>query len=270
MTDPEQSTPLRTVEVAGPARSMGECFGEEYAERALQLDPSLGEAYSLRAQLSIFSNFDWESAEGDRGRAIELNPDYPTAHHWYSLTLLSLGRFDDAIAEIETALELDPLSMPINTDLALVYYHTGEFDAAIEQLRNTLELYPDSIYPRGYLFKWLLVNGSFEEALVEFKELLILIGQADFAESVDTLYAEAGFEGVIRAYIDQFGDELKPFDLACYYMLLNEPDRALDYLGSALSARNEGILYIRFDPAFEELRSHPRFIALLREMNLVD
>ena len=244
--------------------------GEDYAERALQLDPLLGEAYSLRGSLRLVRDFNWEDAERDCRRAIELNPDYPTAHHWYSLNLLSLGRFDEAIAEIKVALELDPLSMPINTDLALYYYHAGQFDAAIEQLRNTLELYPDSVYARDYLFNWLLVNGSFEEALVEFKELLILIGQAEFAESVDALYTEAGFEGVIRAYVDQFGDELKSYDLACYYMLLNEPDRALDYLGSALSERNEGIFYIRFDPAFKELRSHPRFIALLHKMNLVE
>ena len=243
---------------------------EEYVERALQLDPSMGEVYSIRANIRVIRNYDWEGAESDFRKAIELNPDYPTAHHWYSLTLLSLERFDEAIAEMEVAFELDPLSMPINTDLAVIYYHTGQFDAAIEQLRNTLELYPDSVFARDYLYRWLLVNGSFEEALVEFKELLILTGRTEFAESVDALYAESGFEGVIRVYVDQFGDESKPYDLACYYMLLNERDRAFDYLESALSAMNEGMLYLRFDPAFEELRTHPRFIDMLREMNLLD
>ncbi|MGH9822183.1 MAG: protein kinase domain-containing protein, partial [Blastocatellia bacterium] len=123
-------------------QSEGEFFpeAESAVKKALVLDDSLAEAHSALAYIRDFRDWDWRAAEGEYERAIELDPNYATGHHWYGMFLLRRGRISEAILEIKRALELDPLSLIINANLGMCYHYAGQYDAAIEQFRKTLDM----------------------------------------------------------------------------------------------------------------------------------
>jgi tetratricopeptide (TPR) repeat protein len=106
------------------------------AQKALEIDPTLGEAYTTLANTKHHDDWNFAEAEKEYKRAIELSPNYPTAHHWYAESLTSLGRFDEGFAQYNRALELDPLSLAISTDLGMAYYYNRQYDRAIDTSKN--------------------------------------------------------------------------------------------------------------------------------------
>ena len=136
------------------------------AQRALELDERLPGSSSALAVIAQNYDWDWATAEKEYRRAIQLNPNYATAHHWYAECLALQGRFDEAFPEIENARQLDPLSLIIATDYGAIFYFSRQYDRAIEQFRAVLEMEPD--FPRAHMLVWAYVQkGLFADALAD-------------------------------------------------------------------------------------------------------
>ena len=243
------------------------------AVKALELDSTLAEAHTSLAWSIMIYEWDWIGAEREFKQAIELNPNYATAHHWYAFFLVYNARFDEAIAEIKRAQEIDPLSLIINEDIGMLYYYARRYDEAIEALQRTIELDPNFSYTHFYLGWIYLQMSKYEEALIEFKkEKALSEGWNPFIETyIGVTYALTGATDEARQVLEYLmkttkGTYTSPYLLAILYSALNEPDKSFEWLAKALEERHILLCFLKVDPAFDKLLSDPRFIALLKKM----
>ena len=242
-----------------------------FAERALQLDDSLAEAHTSLGY--IYNNlWRWKEAEEEFKRAIKLNPNYPTAHHWYSLCLLDLGRIGEAKAEIKRAHELDPLSLIIGTTVTYAYFAEGDPNFAIAQSRKVVDLDPN--FPRGHEYLGLayLKERRYPEAIAELQKAVELSGRErwplrdlGYGYAISGKRAEAG--AVIKELAGKYekGQAIGQ-DLAAVYAGLGDKDQAFAWLEKDFQTRSGLLAWTRWAPAFESLRSDPRYADLLRRM----
>jgi serine/threonine-protein kinase len=242
-----------------------------FAKRALQIDNSLAEAHT---SLGYIYNglWRWEEAEQEFKRAIELNPNYPNAHHWYSLCLLDLGRIAEAKAEIKRAHELDPLSLIIGTTVTYAYLAEGDAKFAIAQSKKVVDLDPSFSRGHGYLGLAYLKEQRYPEAIAELKKAVELSGRERWPlRDLGYGYAISGnrteAEAVIKELLEKYekGRALGQ-DLAAVYAGLGDKDQAFAWLEKDFQAHSGLLGWTRWSPAFESLRSDPRFTDLLRRM----
>ena len=242
-----------------------------FAERALQLDNSLAEAHT---SLGYVYNglWRWEEAEQEFKRAIELNPNYPNAHHWYSLCLLDLGRIAEAKAEIKRAHELDPLSLIIGTTVTYAYLAEGDAKFAGAQSKKVVELDPNFSRGHEYLGLAYLKEARYSEAIVELQKAVELSGRERWPlRDLGYGYAISGkrteAEAIIKELVGKYenGRALGQ-DLAAVYAGLGEKDQAFAWLEKDFQTRSGLLGWTRWTPAFESLRSDPRYTDLLRRM----
>ena len=242
-----------------------------FAERALQLDNSLAEAHT---SLGYVYNglWRWEEAEQEFKRAIELNPNYPNAHHWYSLCLLDLGRIAEAKAEIKRAHELDPLSLIIGTTVTYAYLAEGDAKFAGAQSKKVVELDPNFSRGHEYLGLAYLKEARYSEAIAELQKAVELSGRErwplrdlGYGYAISGKRAEA--EAIIKELVGKYenGRALGQ-DLAAVYAGLGEKDQAFAWLEKDFQTRSGLLGWTRWAPAFESLRSDPRYTDLLRRM----
>jgi serine/threonine protein kinase/tetratricopeptide (TPR) repeat protein len=246
------------------------------ASKALEIDETLAPAHAALAYAHEFFDWDFSSAEKEYRRAIELDPKYPTAHHWYSLYLSCLGRHEEAIREAEHAYELDPLSLIINNLRGYTFYCSRQYEAAIEAERKALEL--DRSFPRFHLTLGAALEQKklFPEAVAELEEAARLSGRR--IEALGELangYAASGRrEEAIRLI-----EELKRWsergydplaNIALVYAGLGQNDEAMQWLEKAYKARSGWLilLALKVDPRWDGLRTDPRFQDLLRRIGL--
>jgi eukaryotic-like serine/threonine-protein kinase len=244
----------------------------EAATKALEIDDTLGEAHTALARVRF--EYDWDSAgaESEYKRALELNPNYPTAHQWYAHYLSAKGRHAEAISECKRALELDPLSEIINLGLAFNgYFQAREYDHAIQHYLKTLEIHPGSRRAHTGLMWSYLQKGMYDEAFAE----LLKYGPPTPAADLKQAYAVGGWHGVWRRQLETVFDESKsnqfyvpPMEAARLYSLLGENDHALEWLEKALHERNSALVYLKVDARWDNLRSDSRFTDLLRRIGL--
>jgi TolB-like protein/Tfp pilus assembly protein PilF len=244
-----------------------------YAERALAIDESLAEAHASMAVVHV-NLWQWSEADKEFKRAIELNPKYPTAHHWYSLYLGQTGRFEEGLAEAKRAQELDPLSMVINGLLARSYFAKGDLDAVIRQSTRMLELDPN--FPSGHSMLGFayLKRGRPNEALAEIQKGLELSGRTSeylgyfgYANAVAGKRAEAleVIKELERRYVTRAAVGVH---FAMVYAGLGNTDQAFAWLEKDLQARSSQLSFVNASPPFESLRSDRRYAELLRRMGL--
>ena len=244
-----------------------------FAERALQLDSSLAEAHTSLAY-AYRNLWQWEQAEEEFKWAIKLNPNYPTAHLWYSTYLLDLGRNDDAMAEIKRALAVDPLSLIIGTTLTYAYLVEGEVNSSIAQCKRVIDLDPNFPRAHEYLGLAYLRQGSHSEAIVELQKAVELSGRErrplrdlGYGYAISGKRAEA--LTVLKELEGKYGKhEAIGQDLAAVYAGLEEKDQAFAWLEKDFQTRSGLLAWTRWTPAFESLRSDPRSADLLRRMGL--
>ena len=244
-----------------------------FAERALQLDGSLVEAQTSLAY-SYALVWQWDRAEIEFRKAFELNPNYATAHHWYSLTLVETGRFEESLKEIKRAQELDPLSAIISYNLALSYLNLGDVNASIEQSKRLIDLDPN--FPRAHQSLGLayLKQQRFPEALAEFQKAVSL--SPNDRQSIRDLgygYAVAGKRAESLAVLKELEanhekQEAFPADIAAVLAGLGEKDQAFAWLEKDFQTREGRLARIRYHAPYESLRSDPRYADLLRRMGL--
>lgn len=247
---------------------------EEAASTAIRLDGSLAESHASLASIHYRYDWNWGESEKSFKRAIELKPDYATAHQWYSAMLAAMARFDESIAEAERALELEPFSLTMNSDLGRHLYYSRKFDQAIATHRKSLEM--DADFARGHveLGSVLARIGHHEEAVVEFQKALQLDKDSISAMvGLGSAYALAGKKDEARRIIEQLktiGEQryISPYHLAVISLAMGEKEQALSGLEKAADERFNLMIFIKVDPQFDSLRSEPRFAALIQRIGL--
>jgi TolB-like protein/Flp pilus assembly protein TadD len=243
------------------------------AEKAIQLDNSSAEAHTSRAQIFCYYDLDFTQAVREFERAIELNPNYPTAHQWYgSSCLASLGRFDEAIAQVKRAIELDPLSLVINTDVGDAYYHARRYDQAIEQMRKTLEMDPGFYYAHWHLASALAAKGDLSAAIEEYLKARALNDDPSVLGLLAHGYGVGGNKSDAMKIRDQLEALAKQryvsaYSFALVYLGLGDKGAALHWLEKAYEDRaGDSLRFIKVDPLLDALQGDPRFEALAEKI----
>jgi eukaryotic-like serine/threonine-protein kinase len=251
---------------------------KDATRKALALDDTLAEAYASLANIKEYE-WDFPASEKDFKRAIELNPNYPTAHFWYSNLLAMMGRMEESQAEMKRALELDPLSLVINVVQALTYLQFKETDKAIEQARKAVELDPNFVFSRWTLGVCFRANGMFKEAVAELEKAREFFGSSPTGlGDLGMAYALSGEKAKAAEVLSLLEDHLKRGDLvnaeiATVYLGLGNREKALEYLDKVGENEDE-IAYLRdsntflYDPQWESLRSDPGFMRLLEKLHM--
>jgi TolB-like protein/DNA-binding winged helix-turn-helix (wHTH) protein/Flp pilus assembly protein TadD len=242
------------------------------AIKALELDSTLGEAHNSLA--FVLDGFDWDfdSAGKEFQRAIELNPGYATAHHWYAWHLSLLGRYDEAIAEMRKAENLDPLSLIINADLAELLVLAHSDDESVRQSRKTIEMDPNFALAHNQLAQAYLQKHMYDEAVAELKTAVQLSGGSPaFIANLARAYVASGKRNEAVKLLGDLKKRSNPgysnaSEIAVIYASLGDTDQAMNWLEKGYDERfNPGVL---LRPGFDPLRSDPRFQNLVRRIGL--
>lgn len=242
------------------------------ALRALQLDSSSAEAHTAYALIVQNYDWDWDAAEREYRRAIALNPNYATAHHWYAEHLMWLGRFDEALRESERARRLDPLSLIIAADNGAILYFARQYDRAIEKWRSVLEVDPD--FPRAHVIVLAYVEKRmYTEALADMEAQRHLLEAPVYWSGVAYVDGRAGRTAEARAAMDSLlrtaeRNPIQPGAIAWAYIGIGDKDHALDWLDSAYAQHSNDMTTLKVNPAFDALRGDPRYQRLLERVGL--
>ena len=241
------------------------------ALKALEIDSTLAEAHGALGYVLMVYDWNWLAAERELKRAIELNPSYAVARHWYAEYLTAMGRHEQAISEITRAQQLDPVSPLMHAMGGEICNLARHYDDAIEQCRKALALDPNFGVAHFHLAFSYLGKEKYEEAMAEFEESDRLIGR-DPALHRTFVYAAAGRRTKAVKALDQLWQQyrqgkISPCELASLYAVLGEKQRALDLLEQAYEQRIPVMPILKEVPEFDPLRSDPRFQDLVRRMN---
>ena len=244
------------------------------ALKALAIDDRLADAYTSLALIGEQYEWNWKESEKDYKRAIELNPSYSVAHHWYGDGYLAaVGRMDEAIAELRQAQELDPLSLAIGTDLAKRLCFAGKYDEGMERFRKILEVDPDFVQAHYQLSQAYELQGRYAEAIAEVEKIKspdavrFVIGQ------LGHIYALQGRKREALQVVDELQRSstktyIDPRYIADIYVILGEKDLALVWLEKGYQQHSPAMCGLKTAPVYSEIRSDPRFIDLMRRVGL--
>ena len=242
------------------------------ADKALELDPTLAEAHASLGYYNLYYAWDWKESEKEFRRAIALNPNYATAHDWYSVYLLAMGRPEEAMVEIRRAQQLDPLSPLINTEIGFQFYYDKRYDEAIQQLRNTLQTDPKFPLAHLWLGRAYQQKGMYEEAISEYRQT-----DTSWPEWVVSLAAIGNVEGIAgktaeaRDILSKLNtlSEVKyvtPYGTALLYAGLGDKVQTFNWLDRAVQGRSHWLVWIRLDPRWEDVKTDPRFKEIIRSV----
>ena len=248
--------------------------GKAAAKAALQLDPDLAEAHTPLAALLWLDDWEWEKAEAEFKRSLELSPTYPTANHWYAEYAMTMGRHEEAMVRMKKGQDLDPLSLIISVAVGWALYFARRYDDAIEQLRRTVDLDPN--YPVTYWILGLLLRktGRYELAITEGEKGVKLSGGSPLmrAALAHTLGTAGRTEEALQI-LDDLTELAKqkyvaPYFFAGIHIGLGENERAIEYLQKCYEEHSHWLIYLHLDPSMDDLRDHPGFQDLLRRVGL--
>lgn len=244
------------------------------ANRALKIDDTLAEAHASLAHIKFQYDRDWSGAEREFKRAIELNPNYANAHHWYALSLMWMGRLDEALGEVGQAQELDPLALVIGANRCFILAGAHKYGEAIERCRKTLELDPNFALAHYRLGQVYVLQRTYEQAVPELEKAITLSGSSPRATAeLGLAYAEMGNRSKALHLLNDLKEQSKrryvsPFNVALIYGGLGDKDRTLDWLERAYKERSPSLNLLKLSPAFASLRSEPQFRDLVRRIGL--
>ena len=245
------------------------------ALKALSLDDTLAEAHTSLAFVYWHYDWNWPAAEKEFQRALQLNPSYPTAHHWFAFYLVSQGRTDQALEEIRRAQQADPLSLIINTDVAQMLYFAHRYDQAIEQARRVLEMDPEFALAHVMLAWSYHARHENEAALEEAKKAAVPANRGGMDANLAIFYAltdQRTMAHDVLLHIKLASEKLHTEELstgiAQIYAALGDNDQAFAWLEKDLENRNGGLTLIKVLPFLDSLHSDPRFADLVRRIGL--
>ena len=269
---------LSDIGVARPVDEMPKA--KAAAEKAVDADPTLAEAYTSRAFVKLAYDWDWLGAQADFQQALSLNPKYATAHQWYASYLMQMGKFVLAKSEIEEAHKLDPLSPIISSNTGLYSYYERNYDDAIAKYQVTLQSDPEFWVARHYLALAYVQKGMHDDAIRELRTLIkapssgpvpeeVVASDTEASASLGFAYAMAGRKAEAQDILNKLQSlsarrYVSGLYFAIVYAGLKDNDRALEYLNKAYEARHPGLVLIRIEPMFDSLRSDDRFKQLVK------
>jgi TolB-like protein/Tfp pilus assembly protein PilF len=248
----------------------------EAAQTALELDENLAEAYTSLAWVKYRYEGDWFGAETDYNWAIGLNPSYAIAHHWYGALLRDMGRFDEALIEMEKARELNPFSLSINTSIGYLYYFARQYDQAIAQGQKALEMDPDFHWAHDVIALAYLQKGEFEESIEEFQKAVSLSeSSVDYRCHLAQAYALAGMTEEARNVLEQLLMEEKSnhvplHEIALLYKALDQDDQVLAFLERASNEQSFIINPSKMDPRWDSFREDSLYADILEKIGVDD
>jgi serine/threonine-protein kinase len=247
---------------------------KRYALKALEIDPNLAEAHTSLGVVRFLADWNWPEAEREFRRALELDPGNVDANRIYSDYLSEMGRAEEALAEVRKTQKLDPLSLPTQVMIGWTLYFARQYDEAVEQCRKVVDLEPDSVNAHDCLELSYLAKGKYEEAVAEGQRAVALSGN-DLARAVDLAraYALAGNQAGARHILNEWHAQEKrtnipPYFFAQVHVALGENDQGLAWLEKAYTGRDSHLVQLMVDPAFDSVRSDPRFQDLLHRLEL--
>jgi tetratricopeptide (TPR) repeat protein len=253
---------------AGPALGPGEVISgaDSALATAIEIDPDLGEAYEEHAWTLHKFRWDFQGAEAGFRRALELEPGAASAHDGLAHSLLPQGRFDEALREIKSAQQIDPLSLYVNTDYCKILQYARQYDLAAKQCSATVRLGPDFYYA-------LFMTATLYERKRDYAESHRFWTNdgcsATCIAAMDEIYGAPGVKGAFDAWLKE-RPQVPPFFMARAYAGLRRKDQAFKWLEKAYELRSEfsWFVFLGVDPDFDSLRSDPRFDAFLRHVGL--
>jgi tetratricopeptide (TPR) repeat protein len=243
------------------------------ANKALKIDETLAEAHTSVAYVLSCFDWDWSGAEREFRRGIELNPNYATAHQWFAITLVGLGRTDEAVQEIQKAQELDPLSLIINTAAGYVYLDVGQHSKAAEQAEKVLDMDPTFGFAHYILAHLHERTGRYDQAVeghLKADSFTGFLGKQEIADLREA-YASSGWRGYLRKRLEIIlpkaeQGQLLHYDLASLYARLDDTEKAIQCLEKAYQEHDYGLSALATDHDFKRLRSDPRVLEIMRKM----
>lgn len=245
------------------------------AQKAIEIDADLPEAHISLGCIQSVYDWDWSGAEEQFKWGIDLNPNYAIAHHWYAINyLVPMGRFDEAIDEVKKALDLDPISLVINTTVGLVHYYAREYDKAKDIFLQTLEVESNFAMAHFFLGQTYTQQKLFDDALNEFEEANKLFGgSTNMLATYGTAEALAGKKADAEKMLDSLLNTSKQkyvsaYDIAMIYTGLGEKEKAFEWLEKAIDEHSYLLIYLNVDPILNPLRGDKRFDTLRKKMSL--
>jgi serine/threonine protein kinase/tetratricopeptide (TPR) repeat protein len=255
------------------ARSEDYAKARAAAKKAIELDPTLAEPHAALGLVAMNYEYDWATAEREYKRAIELNPNYPTGHHWYAEFLITQGRLDESLTEIKRARELDPLSLMIMSDTGKILFYSRRYDEAIDVFHKTVEMDPTFLPWHQWLAQIYHEKARYDEAIAEFKA-----GDGNgrspwtismMARTMAVAGRKAEAEQLFKELLEiRKRRELEPQNFIPVYIGFGEKDEVFALLEKEYEVRSTGLTSLKVNPLYDSLRSDPRFIDLMRRVHL--
>lgn len=244
------------------------------ATKALELDDNLAEAHTSFAYIKYQFEWDWNGAEVEFKRAIDLNPNYALAHSWYGIELAGMGRMEESLREMKRSEELDPLSSSINASEAWMLYQARRYDEAITQFQKALDL--DQSFARAHwgIAEPYLLKGNYDKAISEFQASRQLDETPLILARLGHAYAVSGRKPEAREILANLKQLPKPvyvdhYFIAEIHLALGEREQALNELENAYKERSSWMVWLKVDPLLDDLRPDPRFQDLMRHAGLL-
>jgi TolB-like protein/Tfp pilus assembly protein PilF len=241
------------------------------ARRALELDGALGEGHASLAHVRLHG-WDWDGLDDDFRRALELSPAHAIAYYWYAEYLMAVGRADEAIAMVQTAQRMDPLSSVLSASLGMILYLARRHDESIECLGKALDVDPDHFLLHLRLGLVLAHAGSRLEAIDEMKRSVALSGRStETLTGLAQAYAASGMRQEMQRIVDELSDQtshryVSPYNVARVFAAAADAETAFAWLENAYDERNPDLIELRAEPVFDSIRPDPRFADLLRRV----
>jgi len=266
-------TGLTFYNFAAPHEAMPKA--KESITKALALDDTLAEAHASLAH--VLMNYDWNlaAAEKEFKRSLELKPDYATGHQWYAIHYLTaIGRFDDALQEMKSALELEPASLVMNTFMGVTLYYAGRYDEAIDQCRRTIEMDPNFPVAHWHLGLAYEQKQVLDAAIEEFKKAISLSGGSPLMKAaLGRAYAKSQKKREANEMLNELNQlaqqqYVSAYELATIYLALSNKEEAFRLLAKAYAERSFHLVNLNVSPQFESVRSDSRFQDLVRRIGL--
>jgi len=248
--------------------------GKAAAQAALQLDPDLAEAHTSLAAVLWLYEWQWDNAQVEFKRSLELGPAYPTANHWYGEFVMTMGRPDEAMVRLKMSHDLDPLSLIINDAIGWHLYFNRRYEEAIAQLHRTVDLDPN--YPVTYWILGVLLRttGQYDSAIAEGEKGVTFSGGSPLIRgALAHTLGVAGKTSEARQILADMTELAKqkyvsPYFFAGIHVGLGETERAMEYLEKCYEEHSHWLIYIDKDPSLDGLRGNPRFQKLVREIGV--
>jgi DNA-binding winged helix-turn-helix (wHTH) protein/tetratricopeptide (TPR) repeat protein len=248
---------------------------KEAAQKALALDDKSAEAHTSLAYIKLVYDWDWKGAEAEFRRALELNPNYINAHHWYSHELMAEGRVQESHEQSEQALYIDPTNVLMNEHMAWHHLMAREYDRSIPQALKTIELDPNFVQAHRVLALDYLYTGQFSKACAEFEKGVTLshddpIARAYLARCYALSHRQADarqiLDSLAKASVERY---ISSAEIAAVYAALDDDNASIQWLNKACKERASALIYINVDPVYDHMRRDPRFQSIVTCVHLI-